>query len=63
MPFIFERVKKFLPDDILQEEFSHTVLHRNMVLMKNPEKNNPAKSAFGPPPGKFTLKVYISTTR
>ncbi|XP_063691755.1 serine/threonine-protein kinase Nek1-like isoform X4 [Bolinopsis microptera] len=50
MPFIFERVKKFLPDDILQEEFSHTVLHRNMVLMKNPEKNNPAKSAFGPPP-------------
>ncbi|KAL5262001.1 hypothetical protein ACHWQZ_G007643 [Mnemiopsis leidyi] len=50
MPFIFERVKKFLPEQILQEEFSHTVIHRNMVLLKNPENNNPGKSAFGPPP-------------
>ena len=53
MPFIFERVKRFLPEEILQEEFSHTILHRNLVLMKKPQTNNPGKAAFGPPPGEF----------
>ena len=49
MPFIFERVKRFLPEEILQEEFSHTILHKNMILAKKPPHQ--PKSAFGPVPG------------
>lgn len=37
-PIIASRIKKFLEQNIMKEEFSHTILHKKQVILDDPEK-------------------------
>ena len=41
-PFILQKVKQLLPDEVLDEEFSHTVFHgKGSLLHGFEEEDNP----------------------